>query len=51
MGGSATMRAITRVNVEQAPKRAMRKPTRLKYGEGCHRAGSERQTHRPDPPG
>ncbi len=28
------MQAETRVNVEQASKRAMRKPTRLRYGEG-----------------
>ena len=28
------MQAVTRVNVEQASKRAMWKPTRLNYGEG-----------------
>jgi hypothetical protein len=28
------------VNAEQASKRAMRKPTRLNNGEGCHRWGS-----------
>ncbi len=28
------MQAGTRVNVEQASKQAMRKPTRLRYGEG-----------------
>ncbi len=28
------MQAGTRVNVEQASKRAMRKPTRLRFGEG-----------------
>jgi hypothetical protein len=28
------MQAETRVNVEQASKRAMRKPTRLRFGEG-----------------
>ncbi len=28
------MQAGTRVNVEQASKRVMRKPTRLRYGEG-----------------
>jgi len=26
--------AVTRVNVEQAPKWSMRKPTRHNYGEG-----------------
>ena len=33
------MQAETRVNVEQAPKRVMRKPTRLRYGEGRRRPG------------
>ena len=28
------MQAVTRVNVEQASKRVMWKPTRLNYGEG-----------------
>ena len=51
MGGSASMRAATRVNAEQASKRVMRKPTRLVFGEGCHRSGSERREHRPVPPG
>ena len=27
------MQAVTRVNVEQTSKRAMRKPTRLRYGK------------------
>ena len=35
--GSASLQAVTRVNAEQAPKRAMRGPIRLNYGEGCHR--------------
>ena len=39
MGGSATMRAGTRVNVEQASKRAIRKPTLLLIGEGRWRMG------------
>ncbi len=47
----AIMQAVTRVNVEQASKWVMRKPTRLEYGEGCHRWGSERNTHPPIPPG
>ena len=50
LGGSATMRAATRVNAEQASKLITRKPTRQSHGEGCHRPGSERQ-HRPVPPG
>ena len=37
------MRAGTRVNVEQASKRAMRGPTHLRNGEG--RRGSERRGH------
>jgi len=36
------MQAVTRVNTEQAPKRVMRKPTRLRFGEGRRRWGSER---------
>ena len=51
VGGSATMRAATRVNAEQASKRVTRRPTRLRYGEGCQRPGSERHMHRPAPPG
>lgn len=34
LGGSASIQAVTRVNVEQASKRAMWKPTRLRNGEG-----------------
>ena len=37
MGDSASMQAVTRVNAEQASKRAMRKPTRLFNGEGRRR--------------
>jgi hypothetical protein len=48
---SASVQAVTRVNVEQASKRAMRKPTRLEYGEGCHGWGSERNVHPAIPPG
>jgi hypothetical protein len=33
-GDSASKQAVTRVNAEQASKRAMRKPTRLNNGEG-----------------
>ena len=51
LGGSATMRAATRLNAEQASKRVTRKPTRLNNGEGCQRSGSERREHRPVPPG
>ena len=32
LGGSANVQATTRVNVEQASKRAMRRPTRLSNG-------------------
>jgi hypothetical protein len=34
MGDLARMQAGTRVNAEQASKRAMWEPTRLRYGEG-----------------
>ena len=51
LGGSATMRAATRVNAEQAPKPVTRRPTRPSHGEGCQRSGSERHRHRPYPPG
>ena len=50
-GDLAIMQAVTRVNVEQASKWVMRKPTRLEYGEGCHRWGSERNMHPSIPPG
>ena len=39
------------VNAEQASKTLMRRPTRLFYGEGCQRPGSERREHRLAPPG
>ncbi len=51
VGGSATTRAAARANAEQAPKPAMRKPTRLPHGEASQRPGSERREHRPFPPG
>jgi hypothetical protein len=47
----ASMRAVTRVNAEQASKDAMRKPTRQNSGEGSHRKGSERSEHLVVPPG
>lgn len=50
-GDLASAQAVTRVNVEQASERAMRKPTRLKYGEGCHGWRSERSAHPAVPPG
>ena len=46
MGGSATMRAGTRVNAEQASRRALRKPTLLRIGEGRRLAG-KRATRAP----
>jgi len=45
------MRAVTRVNVEQAPKREPWKPTRHNNEEGRSRRGSERVTHPTIPPG
>ena len=52
LGGSATMQGPEReVNAEQASKTAMRVATLLMLGEAWHRSGSERRTHRPDPPG
>ena len=51
VGDSASTQAVTRVNVEQASKSVMRKPTRRTYGEGCRRWGSERRTHPAVPPG
>jgi len=45
------MQAVTRVNVEQASKRVMRKPTRLKYGEGRRCQASERHAPLTVPPG
>ena len=51
LGDSASAQAVTRVNVEQASKKAMRKPTRLDFGEGCYCWGSERKVHPVIPPG
>ena len=51
LGGSATTRAATRVNAEQASKLVTRRPTRLSNGEGWQRSGSERREHRLVPPG
>ena len=54
-GGSRVTRfptaTATRVNAEQASKLLTRKPTRHSHGEGRRRPGSERQKHRPVPPG
>ena len=38
-GGSGSVQAVTRVNVEQASKRAMRTPSPLRLGEGWHPEG------------
>ncbi len=47
LGGSATTRAATRLNAEQASKRVTRKPTRLNNGEGCSgREASDASTDR-----
>ena len=51
LGGSASIQAVTRVNVEQAPKRVMWKPTRLRNGEGRRGWRSERRTQPTVPPG
>ncbi len=45
------MRAVTRVNVEQASKPLMWKPTRHNNEEGRCRWGSERDTQPAIPPG
>ncbi len=45
------MQAGTRVNAGQASKIPMRVATFPMAGEAWHRPGSERRTHRPDPPG
>ena len=39
------MRAVTRVNIVQAPKSSTQKPTRHNNGEGRRDRGSERDTH------
>ncbi len=41
----------TRVNVEQAPKRVMRKPTLLNFGEGRRRFGRKSDMRRTDSAG
>ena len=51
LGGSATTRAATQVNAEQASKRVTWWPTRLSNGEGWQRSGSVRREHRPVRPG
>ena len=45
LGGRAIRRAVTRVKPEQASKAKSWTPTRLNYGEGCTRWGSNRQMH------
>jgi len=37
--GLGSRQAVTRVNVEQASKRVMWEPTRLRFGEGRRRRG------------
>ena len=46
-GDSASMRAGTRVNVEQASKRAMRGPTHLRYGEAPPIGAAKPELQRP----
>jgi len=45
------VRAVMRMNTEQAPKMSMREPTGHNNWEGCHDWGSERDTHLIVPPG
>jgi hypothetical protein len=45
---SASSQAVTRVNVEQAPKGLMWKPTRPQYGEGRSPWGNEARASRSD---
>ena len=45
------MRAVMKVNIVQASKMSMQKPTRHNNGEGRRDRGSERDTHRIDLPG
>ena len=47
----ASMQAETRVNVEQASKRAMRKPTHLRFGEGRCPSGETSDRRRMDSAG
>jgi len=51
LGDLANMQAETRVNAEQASKRAMWEPTRLKYGEGRSFQGPESDAVPGVPPG
>jgi hypothetical protein len=51
MGDLAKMQAGTRVNAEQASKRAMWEPTRLRYGEGRSFPGEMSDSAREVPPG
>jgi hypothetical protein len=46
-----TVRAATRVNIEQASKQPMWKPTRHNNGEGRSRRRSERDVQPVIPPG
>jgi hypothetical protein len=50
-GGQRSVRAVTRVNIVQAPKRSPRKPTRHNNEEGRRGWASERDTHPAVPPG
>ncbi len=50
-GESASTQAVTRVNVEQASKRVMWEPTRLRFGEGRCRFGSNEQQNPTGPTG
>jgi len=43
-GDSASRQAVTRVNVEQAPKQEMWEPTQQRYGEGRGRRTHRRAT-------
>jgi hypothetical protein len=45
------VRAVTKVNTVQAPKRSPRKPTRHNVGEGRRGQASERDTPLTVPPG
>ncbi len=51
VGGQRTVRAATRVNIEQASKQPMWEPTRPNNGEGRRRRSSERDTQPAIPPG
>ena len=51
LGGKRSVRAVTEVNIVQAPKMSMRKPTRHNNEEGRCGWGSERDSHPTVPPG